>query len=96
VYRPKALYPIITADTIPKASPANVSHGVVPSHESNRYPAAPAMTTLRAHAVPTQKKSPNEGVGGAFSDSCSGASRRGPVLGTACSLTRLGALVEAH
>ena len=80
VYRPNALNPIITADTIPKARPANVSHGVVPSHESNRYPRAPAMTTLSAMAVPTQKKSPNEGVGVGFSGCFPGSWRGGPAI----------------
>jgi hypothetical protein len=96
MYRPKALNPIITADTIPKASPAKESHGVVPSHESSRYPAAPAMTTLSAQAVPTQKKSPNDGMGAGFSDNSPGSSRGGPGFGASSSLTRVGALVEAH
>jgi hypothetical protein len=54
------------------------------------------MTTLSAQAVPTQKKSPNEGVGAGLSDASPGSSRGGPGFGTSSSLTRVGALVEAH
>jgi hypothetical protein len=32
------------------------------SQESNPYPAAPAPTTLTAHDVPIQKKSPRSGT----------------------------------
>jgi len=47
-----------TAETIPKASPAKVSHGLVFSHWSAQYPSPRPATTLMAHAVPTQNRSP--------------------------------------
>ena len=47
-------------------------------------------------AVPTQKKSPNEGVGVGFSGCFPGSWRGGPGFGASSALTRLGALVEAH
>jgi hypothetical protein len=54
------------------------------------------MTTLSAQAVPTQKKSPKLGMRAGFSDGSPGCSGGGPGFGTSSSLTRVGALVEAH